>query len=75
MFQITVASSHDIKTAGIDALRAILPAEARGFLFSLFQLVQGWKWPRLLLRAQEVHPGGACEAKHIGALRRPLFKG
>ena len=29
MLQITVASSHEIKTSGIDALRAILPAEAR----------------------------------------------
>ena len=29
MFQITIASSHEIKTLGIDALRAILPCQAR----------------------------------------------
>lgn len=32
MLQITVASSHDIKTTGIDAFRVILPWETRSGL-------------------------------------------
>ncbi|KAF8446754.1 hypothetical protein BGX38DRAFT_623670 [Terfezia claveryi] len=39
MFQITVASSHDVKTSGIDALRAILPMEARRGLANLVFVV------------------------------------
>ena len=39
MFQITIASSHDIITTGIDALRVMLPAGARGGLPHLVFIV------------------------------------